>query len=89
MGHNLPKKGENSQDRVEMTVEGRWTVERVFIFHLLATGRKEGMNTENTYTYIHTRRNHHMGCEIAFAESRSETVSLLEVSQEEKIRRLS
>lgn len=37
-----------------MTVEGRWTVERVFIFHLLATGRKEGMNTENTYTYIHT-----------------------------------
>lgn len=47
------------------------------------------MNTENTYTYIHTRRNHHMGCEIAFAESRSETVSLLEVGQEEKIHRLS
>lgn len=49
------------------------------------------MNKENTYTYIHTRRIHHMACEIAFgkAEERSETVSLLEVGQEEKMHWLS
>lgn len=59
--------------------------EELLFLTVLANGRKEGMK-KGKHTHTHTQRSHHMGYApvLGKEEERSDTVSLLEVGQDEK-----